>query len=165
MTTVNEIKLIAEPGGQMIIIEREFEAPRELVFQAFTDAELFVEWMGPRTLKMNLETFDARDGGSWRYVHSDDDGNGYAFRGSFHEVTAPVRIIQTFEFEGLPERGHVTLETAEFVELPGGRTRILMESVFRSNADRDGMLQSGMEGGMNDSFLRLGELLEKLQTK
>ncbi|GBG10692.1 ATPase [Paenibacillus agaridevorans] len=165
MTTVNETKLIAEPGSQMIKIEREFNAPRELVFEAFTDAKLFVEWMGPRILKMNLETFEPRDGGRWKYVHSDNDGNAYAFRGVFHEVTAPVRIIQTFEFEGLPEKGHVSLETAEFVELPGGRTRIVMESIFRSVADRDGMLQSGMESGMNDSFLRLGELLEKLQSK
>jgi uncharacterized protein YndB with AHSA1/START domain len=76
---------------------------------------------------------------------------------------APERIIQTFEFEGLPEKGHVTLETAMLEELPGGRTKIVMESVFRSLADRDGMLQSGMEGGLNDSFSRLVELLQKLQ--
>jgi len=165
MNVLNETKVTAEPGKQMITIEREFDAPRELVFEAFTDAELFAEWMGPRRLVMTLETFEPRDGGSWRYVHRDEHGNAYGFHGVFHEVTAPERIIQTFEFEGLPERGHVTLETATFVPLPGDRTRIVMESVFRSVADRDGMLQSGMEGGLNESFGRLVELLEKRKNR
>ncbi|MBB6670365.1 SRPBCC family protein [Cohnella nanjingensis] len=165
MTISYETKVTAEPGKQLILIEREFDAPRELVFEAFTDAELFVEWMGPRNLAMTLETFEPRDGGSWRYIHRDEAGNAYGFHGVFHEVSAPERIIQTFEFEGLPERGHVTLETVIFEELPGGKTKIRMESVFRSVADRDGMVQSGMEGGLNDSFGRLVELLEKLKNK
>jgi uncharacterized protein YndB with AHSA1/START domain len=165
MTIVNQTKVIAEPGKQMITIEREFDAPRELVFEAFTDAELFVEWMGPSRLAMTLEKFEPHDGGAWRYVSSDDHGNAYGFHGVFHEVLAPERIIQTFEFEGLPEKGHVTLETAMFEELPGGRTKIVMESVFRNVADRDGMMQSGMENGLNDSFGRLVELLAKLQAK
>jgi uncharacterized protein YndB with AHSA1/START domain len=165
MTTGFKTKLIAEPGKQMITIEREFDAPRELVFEAFTDAEMFKEWMGPSRLAMTLETFEPRDGGSWRYVHSDGNGGAYAFHGVFHEVTAPERIIQTFEFEGLPERGHVTLDTVMFVELPEGRTKLVMESVFRSVADRDGMLQSGMEEGIGDSFAKLTALLQRLQGK
>ncbi|MCC3373758.1 SRPBCC family protein [Cohnella sp. REN36] len=165
MTTSYETKVIAEPGKQVILIEREFDAPRELVFEAFTDAELFKEWMGPRQLAMTLEAFEARDGGNWRYVTRDDAGNEYGFRGVFHEVTAPERIIQTFEFEGMPERGHVTLETATFEALPGDRTLIRMESVFRNVTDRDGMLQSGMEGGLNESFARLVELLAKLKNR
>jgi len=80
-------------------------------------------------------------------------------------VTAPERIIQTFEYEGLPEKGHVTLETATFKPLPGGRTKLLIESVFRNVADRDGMLQSGMEGGLNDSFSKLADLLNRLKSK
>ncbi|MBM7566973.1 SRPBCC family protein [Paenibacillus sacheonensis] len=166
MTVLNETKLTAEPGKQAILIEREFDAPREHVFEAFTDADLFVQWMGPSALTMELEKFDARDGGAWKYVSKDPNGGGaYAFCGVFHEVTAPERIVQTFEFLGLPERGHVTLETAVFEELPGERTIVKMESVFRSVADRDGMLQSGMEGGMNDSFNRLTELLKTLRKR
>ncbi|TMV48580.1 ATPase [Paenibacillus mesophilus] len=165
MTTLNETKLIAEPGSQMIFIEREFDAPRELVFEAFTDADLFAQWSGPDRLTTEIIAFEARDGGHWKYVSKDPDGHEFAFNGVFHEVTKPERIIQTFEFLGLPERGHVTLETALFVELPGGRTLVKMESVFRSVADRDGMLQSGMEGGMNEGFARLTELLKKLQAK
>ncbi len=112
---------------------------------------------------MKLETFEPRNGGSWRYIHTDQDGNEYGFRGVIHEVAAPERIIQTFEFEGLPEKGHVTLETARFEALSGDRTKVTLQSVFQSVADRDGMVQSGMERGVNDSHDRLDELVEKLQ--
>jgi len=111
---------------------------------------------------MKLETFEPKNGGAWRYIHQDQKGNAYTFRGVFHDITAPERIIQTFEFEGLPEKGHVTLETARFEALPGNRTKLTAQSVFQSVADRDGMLQSGMEGGVNDSYDRLDELLEKM---
>jgi uncharacterized protein YndB with AHSA1/START domain len=163
MTKHNKTNIIAEAGKQEIVVIREFDAPRELVFKAFTDPQLFVQWLGPRDLTMTLETFEPKTGGSWRYIHRDKEGNAYAFHGVNHEVTAPERIIQTFEFEGLPEKGHVTLETARFEALPDGRTKLTMQSVFQSAADRDGMLQSGMEEGMNDSYDRLDELLEKMQ--
>ncbi|SFJ12354.1 Uncharacterized conserved protein YndB, AHSA1/START domain [Paenibacillus sp. UNC496MF] len=163
MTNGYDTLITAEPGKQTIGITREFDAPRELVFRAFTDPELYAEWLGPRELTMKLETFEPRDGGFYRYVHADAAGNEYGFRGVFHEVTAPERIIQTFEFEGMPERGHVTLETALFHELPGGRTRIVMESVFRSVEGRDGMLQSDMERGVRDSYARLADMLERLK--
>ena len=156
-------KITAEPGKQEIIIEREFDAPRELVFKAFTDPELYVQWIGPRGLTMTLETFEPKNGGSWRYIQKDADGNEYAFHGVNHEVLSPERIIGTFEFEGLPEKGHVILETARFEALPGNRTKMTSQSVFQSVVDRDGMLQSGMEEGVNDSYDRLDELLEKMQ--
>ncbi len=155
--------LVAEPGTQEIRITREFEAPRELVFRAFTDPNLYAQWMGPRRLTMHLETFEPRDGGRWRYVQTDESGQEFGFHGVNHEVHAPERIIGTFEYEGLPERGHVLLQTARFEELPGNRTRVHLQSVFQSVQDRDGMLQSGMEEGMNESFDRLDELLERMQ--
>ena len=163
MTKQNKTSVTAEPGKQEILVIREFDAPRELVFKAFTDPELYVQWLGPRDLTMTLEKFEPKTGGSWRYIHRDQAGNAYAFHGINHEVTAPERIIGTFEFEGLPEQGHVTLETARFEVLPGHRTRLTIQSVFQSVEDRDGMLQSGMEEGMNDSYARLDELLEKRQ--
>jgi uncharacterized protein YndB with AHSA1/START domain len=162
MTKNNKTKITAEPGKQELIVTREFDAPRELVFKAFTDPKLLVQWLGPRDLTMRLETFEPRNGGSWRYIHADQAGNEYGFHGVIHEVAAPERIIQTFEFDGLPEKGHVTLETARFETLPGDRTRLTLQSVFQSVADRDGMLQSGMEEGMNDSYDRLRELLEEM---
>jgi uncharacterized protein YndB with AHSA1/START domain len=158
--TVNKTKVVAEPGKQEVIITREFDAPRELVFRAFTDPKLYVQWLGPRSLTMRLEKFEPTSGGGWRYVHKDKDGNEFGFHGVIHEVLAPERIIDTFEFEGLPEKGHVSLQTAKFEELPGGRTRVTAQAVFQSVADRDGMVQSGMEQGVVESHERLDELLK-----
>ena len=158
----NKTMLKAEPGKQEVLVTREFDAPRELVFKAYTDPKLYVQWLGPRGFGMKLETFEPRSGGRWRYIHIDPQGNEFGFHGVNHEVLAPERIIGTFEFEGLPEKGHVMLETVRFEELPGGRTRVTTQSVFQSVADRDGMVASGMERGVVDSHERLDELLEKI---
>jgi len=155
--------VIAEPGAQEIIITRIFDAPRELVFQAHIDPKLLIKWLGPRELKMTIEKLEPRSGGSWRYIHTDKDGNKFGFHGIFHEIAAPDRAIQTFEFEGLPEKGHVSLETARFEELPNSKTKLTITSVFQSVADRDGMIQADMERGLNESHERLDELLSALQ--
>jgi len=155
----NQTKISAEPGKQEIFIVREFEAPRELVFKAFTDPKLIVRWLGPRELTMKIDRFEPRSGGSYRYIHSDNQGNEFVFHGVVHDVTAPERVIQTFEFEGLPESGHVVLETTKFEALPDNRTRVTVQSVFQSVADRDGMAQAGMEGGVKESHERLDEIL------
>lgn len=153
--------LVAEPGRQELFIIREFDAPRELVFRTFTDAGLYAQWLGPRIYTMTLERFEPRSGGSWRYIHKDKEGNEFGFHGIYHEVSAPEMLVDTFEFEGMP--GHVTLETARFETLPGDRTKLVVQVVFQSVEDRDGMLQSGMEEGLNDSYDRLDELLEKMK--
>jgi uncharacterized protein YndB with AHSA1/START domain len=158
----NRTTITAEPGKLDLFIIREFEAPRELVFKAYTDPELVKQWLGPRGLKMTIERFESKDGGTYRYIHEDPQGNKFAFRGVNHEVRTPERIIGTFEFEGLPERGHVALQTARFEALPDGRTRVTSQSVFQSVTDRDGMLQSGMERGVNQGFERLDELLASM---
>jgi uncharacterized protein YndB with AHSA1/START domain len=165
MTNKNQTKITAEPGKQEVTIIREFEAPRELVFKAYTDPELFKQWMGPGEYTMDLEKFEPKSGGSWRYISRDKNGNSFAFNGVNHEVTAPERIIGTFEFEGLPERGHVALETAKFESLPGNRTKVTTHSVFQTVADRDGMVSSGMEWGVNESHKRLDELLNSVLVK
>ncbi len=159
----NITTLKALPGTHEIEVTREFDAPRGLVFKAFTDPELYVQWLGPKRLTMTLEKFEPKNGGSYRYIHKDDKGNEYAFHGVYHDVTSPERIISTFEFEGLPEKGHVSLETSQFEELPGGRTRLINQTVFQTVADRDGMLQSGMEKGIRESNERLDNLLENLR--
>lgn len=159
MKNKNRTQITAEPGKQELFIIREFDAPRELVFRAHTEPELYVQWLGPRDLTMHLETFEPYTGGQWRYISKDQNGNQYGFRGVFHEITPPERMIQTFEYEGLPETGHVSLETLTLEPLPAGRTRVTIHSVFQSIADRDGMIQSGMEHGVNDGYARLDELL------
>ncbi|HEX7589329.1 MAG TPA: SRPBCC family protein [Anaerolineae bacterium] len=158
---MNKTIVVAEPGKQEIFVTREFDAPRELVFKAFTDAKLYAQWIGPRGLTTTIETFESKSGGRWRYTQKGADGQTHGFHGVNHEVLAPERIIGTFEYEGLPEKGHVVLETAIFEALPDSRTRLKNQSVFQSVADRDGMIQAGMEGGMNESYERLDELLKK----
>ena len=165
MAKNNKTKITAEPGKQEIVITREFEAPRELVFKAYIDPQLIPQWWGPRYLTTEVDKLDMRPGGQWRFINRDEQGNEYAFHGVYHEVLAPERVIDTFEFEGLPETGHVTLETMRLEELPGGRTRLIVQSVFQSLADRDGTLQSGMQEGVNDTYDRLAELLEKLKNE
>ena len=155
--------VFAEPGKQEILITREFDAPRELVFKVCMDPKLIPEWWGPRYLSTEVDKMDVKPGGQWRFINRDAEGNAYAFHGVYHEVHAPERVIDTFEFEGLPEAGHVTLETMKLEELPGGRTRLTAQSVFQSLADRDAALQSGMESGINDTYNRLEELLEELK--
>lgn len=160
-TNKNQTVITAEPGKQELFITREFAASREMVFRAHTDPDLYVQWLGPHGYSMKLITFEPRSGGSWRYISGDDEGNEYAFHGVFHEVT-PERMIQTFEYEGLPEAGHVTLETLKLEALPGNRTRLTIQSLFQSVEDRDGMIQAGMEIGVNDGYERLDDLLARL---
>jgi uncharacterized protein YndB with AHSA1/START domain len=110
---------------------------------------------------MKIEKYESRSGGAYRYFICNRQGKTIAaFNGAIHEVTAPERIIQTFEFEGLPERGHVTLDTVIFEELPDNRTKVTAHSVFRSVADRNAMMQSGVEKGLNEGYRKLDALLQ-----
>jgi len=161
MSSKNQIAVTAEPGKQEVFITREFDAPRELVFKAHTDPKLYAQWLGPRGYEMILETFEPHSGGRDRYIHKDQNGNEFGFHGVFHEISEEL-MIQTFEFEGLPESGHVTLDTMRLEKLPGDRTRVTIQSLFQSVSDRDGMVQSGMEHGMREGYERLDELLEKI---
>ncbi len=157
---MGKTQITAEPGIPQIIISREFDAPRDLVFRAYTDPELLPLWLGPRDLTMKIEEFDVRDGGKWRYVATDADGNEYGFHGVFHGNPSPDAIVQTFEFEGAA--GHVSLDTYTF-EDRRGRTLARSVSSFQSVEDRDWMIASDMERGVRDSGERLTELLAKLQ--
>lgn len=163
MATSNKTVVTAEPGKQEVTITREFEAPRQLVYKAHIDPELYVRWLGPHGYQMMLETFEPYSGGRYRYIHKDQDGNEFAFHGCFHEMSEDL-MIQTFEFEGLPDKGHVTLDTMRLESLPGKRTRITIQSVFQSVADRDGMVQAGMETGVREGYERLDDILEQLKT-
>jgi uncharacterized protein YndB with AHSA1/START domain len=157
---MSKTRITAEPGVPLITIEREFDAPRDLVFRAYTDPELIVRWLGPRELTTRFEEYDVRDGGRWRYVSTDPDGNEYGFHGVFHGTPSPDATVQTFEFEGVP--GHVALETLTMTE-HDGRTLVRTVSSFQSVEDRDGMVESGMEHGVHDSDARLAELLATMQ--
>jgi len=158
----NKTTVTAEPGKQELFIIREFDAPRELVFKAYTDPELCAQWVGPNDLTVTAEKMDAGAGGSYVFVH-ERGGHAYRFHGVYHEVLTPERIIGTFEFDGLPETGHVLMGTTKFEDLGSGRSRIVHQSVFQSVQDRDGMVQSGMERGVSEGYDKLDVLLAGLQ--
>jgi uncharacterized protein YndB with AHSA1/START domain len=155
----SQVATVTTPADREIRIERVFDAPRDRVFAAITDPALIPEWWGPRSTTAVVEEMDVRTGGRWRFLVTDSDGQKTAFRGAYREVTSPERIVQTFEWEGMP--GHVSVETATFEDL-GDRTRVTTVSVFHTTEERDGMLASGMEGGMQETYQRLDELLARL---
>ena len=155
-STMSDMQVVADPGTNDISITRSFDAPRELVFKAYTEPDAVRQWWGQASSQTEVDELEARAGGCWRFVERDGEGNEYGFHGVYHEAVAPERIVNTFEFEGMP--GHVLLETVTFEE-QDGRTLITSVSVFQSVADRDGMLQSGMEGGAAESYERLDEYL------
>jgi uncharacterized protein YndB with AHSA1/START domain len=159
--TMPKTDYVIEPGRQDITSTTVLDAPRELVFRAYTDPKLFAQWWGPRRYTNTIDKFEARPGGQWRVVHRAADGGEHGFHGVHHDVVAPERIVATFEYEGVP--GHVALQTATF-EPVGNKTRLVSQIVFQSIADRDGMVASGMQEGADESMERLAELLEKMKS-
>lgn len=151
--------IVAEPGVPQIVITREFAAPRDLLFRAHVDPEMLVRWLGPRDLTMTIDQNDVRNGGTWRFVHRDAGGNEYGFHGVFHGDPSPDGAVRTFEYEGAP--GHVSLETLTFEER-GDKTLLRTNAVYQSVADRDAMIESGMESGVEDGYARLDELVAAL---
>ncbi|HML22939.1 MAG TPA: SRPBCC family protein [Aggregatilinea sp.] len=156
---MSKLNLIAEPGQLDIRMIRDFDAPRELVFKACTDPALVAQWWGLKNTTTVVEKLELKMGGLWRFIEHNADGEEHAFRGVYHEVTAPERLVYTFEYEPMP--GHILLETIEFEE-HDGKTRVIDTSVYQSVEDRDGMLSTGMSDGAEESWDRLEELLAKL---
>jgi uncharacterized protein YndB with AHSA1/START domain len=151
--------IMVEPGKQEIIITRVLDAPRALVFKAYTDLAAIPQWWGPRYLTTTVEKMEVRPGGLWRFCQRDAQGNEFNFHGVYHSVESPARLVSTFEFEGVP--GHVSLETLTLEE-QNGKTALKTLSVFQSVEDRDAMVGSGMEGGVTDTYDRFEELLTKM---
>jgi uncharacterized protein YndB with AHSA1/START domain len=156
--TKSDNRMAVEPGTQDVLLTWTFEAPCRLVFQAYTDPQMIVNWWGPRELTTTVERLDSKSGGGWRFVQRDADGHVYAFHGVFHEVSPIQRIVRTFEYEGAP--GRVMLETVRFEEVDG-RTHLTTHSLFQSVADRDQMVDAGMERGVLDSMARLADVIAR----
>lgn len=156
---MGKTQIIAEPGTTTILMRRTFDAPRDLVHRAYADPELLKQWLGPRRLEMRIDEYELRHRGRYRFVHLDADGTEYGFRGVFHgDQGIDGGMMRTFEFEGYP--GHVSFETARFLE-DGGRTTVESVAVFTSVEDRDGMIASGMESGVEEGYDKLDELLAR----
>jgi uncharacterized protein YndB with AHSA1/START domain len=148
--------VVRTPSDREIVSERIFDAARDRVFAAYTDPELIPAWWGPRSMTTIVDRMDVRPGGAWRFVMRQPDGEESGFRGIYREVTPPERIVQTFEWEGMP--GHVIVDATTFEDL-GGRTKLTTVSLFHTTEERDGMLASGMERGLTETHDRLAELL------
>ena len=155
--TIRTAAIEADPTIPAIHITRDFAASAAQLYRAHTDPEIFARWIGPDRMDTEILTWDARDGGEWRYV-ARRDGQEYAFRGCFHTVRED-RLVQTFTFEGFPDA--VALETLTFTDLGDGRTRLHATSLCDSFEDRDAMLSSGMDVGVNEGYAKLDGLLER----
>jgi len=157
-TSTEKPTKVTSSGDREIRIERVFDAPRDRVWRAYTDPQLLAQWWG-RGNKLVVEKFELKRGGHWRVVEHGPDGV-HGFEGRYREVTPQDRIVQTFEWDGMP--GHPSVETAEFQDLGDGRTRVVITSLFFTAEERDGMLGSGMEGGVTQSYEALDRLLATL---
>ncbi|MEV6844843.1 SRPBCC domain-containing protein [Actinoplanes sp. NPDC051411] len=155
MSTTAETTIEADPAVPIIRLTRDFAATPGQLLRAHTDPALFVRWNGPNSLETRIDQWDARSGGSFRYVSS-REGAEFAFRGCFHEIR-PDRIVRTFTYEGDPDG--VALETLWFEDLGAGRTRLRTQSLVDSFETRDGWLRSGMEVGVNEGHAKLEELI------
>jgi uncharacterized protein YndB with AHSA1/START domain len=155
MNVIAEATIEADPKVPVIRITRDFNATPAQLLRAHTDPDLFVQWVGPNGMTTKIDQWDARTGGSWRFVQ-DAEGAEFAFRGCFHEIR-PDRIVQTFTYEGEPDG--VALETLVFEDLGDGRTRMLASSLCDSFEGRDAWLQSGMETGVHEGYAKLDRLL------
>lgn len=151
----------APAGLPFVDMTREFDAPRELLFRAYTEPDLLKQWLGPAKYEMVVDRYEVRDGGRWRYVHRDGDGNEYGFHGVFHGDPTPDVMTQTFEFEGAP--GHVSLDTLVLEDV-GGRTLARTRSVFQTLEARDAMVAAGMAQGVDEGYGRLDDLLARMRT-
>lgn len=149
---------VTTPTEREIRIERIFDAPREKVWRAFTDPALVAQWWG-RGNKLVIERMEVERGGHWKFVEHSPEGT-HGFEGRYREVQKPERIVQTFEWDGMP--GHVAVETVTLEDLGDGRTKVINTSLFHTTEERDGMLHSGMEQGLSESYAALDRVLEKM---
>ncbi len=154
-TRYEKAAIQADPDVPAIHIWRDFAGTPAQLFRAHTDPELFARWAGPDGMENQIDQWEARDGGSWRYVAT-GHGREAGFRGCFHTVRED-RIVQTFTWEGMPDE--VSLETLTFEDLGDGRTRLHGVSLCDSFEARDQWLASGMETGVNDGYAAIDALL------
>lgn len=160
MTTATKQATLTTPTDRTILVERVFDASRDRVWRAYTQPDLVAQWWG-RGNKLDVVRYEVERGGHWRFVEHSPDGQSHGFEGRFREVTPQDRLVYTFEWDGMP--GYTILETAMFEPIGPDRTRVTTTALFFSTEERDGMLHSGMEGGMNESYAALDRLLASMK--
>ncbi len=150
--------VVTAPGDTEIRTERIFDAPPELIFECYSDPDLFSQWVGPEGLEMVVEEYDFQVGGNWRYLQRDPEGNEYVFFGEFRKIDPPNRLKQTFNFIMEPQPP-AAIDEMDLIPIEGGQTRVVTVTTFEAKEYRDGMLQSGMEQGMDEGYAKLDRLL------
>lgn len=143
------------PSDREILMTRVFDAPRRLVYDAFTKPELIARWLGPRGFTLPVCEVDLRVGGTYRYVSEAPDGSRLGWGGTFREIVPLERIVHTESFDDYPGEALVTTVWTE----QGGRTVMNLTMAFESKEIRDMVVSSGMEHGAAESYDRLSELL------
>ncbi len=144
------------PADDQILITREFDAPKRLVYQAWTTAELIKRWWSGQRGEVTVAEIDLRVGGTWRYVMTANAGFEVGFHGEYREIVPEERLVYTESFEGMPDAGN-SLTTATFTE-EDGRTVLALLTVCPSREVRDAIIDSGMEGGMQEQMDALEEV-------
>jgi uncharacterized protein YndB with AHSA1/START domain len=155
----NPLTVHAPEGGQSMEFEREFDYPVAALFQAHADPALLAQWLGPHGTEWQIERYDFRTGGGFRYLDVGKDGTVHAFNGVFHRVRENELVIQTFEYEGFPDLP--SLDMLVFEDLGDGRSRLSGRSVSPTVEAAKGWLDSGAEIGMREGYERLDALLAK----
>jgi uncharacterized protein YndB with AHSA1/START domain len=162
MSTSETVRMAAKvttPTDREIHIERIFNAPRDRAWRAMTNPTLVAQWWG-RGNKLVIDRMEVERGGHWRFVEHGRDGV-HGFEGRYREATPPERVVQTFEWDGMP--GYVAIETVTLEDLGDGRTKVVNTSLFHTKEERDGILQAGMEKGLNESYAALDKVLGSLK--
>jgi uncharacterized protein YndB with AHSA1/START domain len=157
----NATTITANPGEQVVDIDRVLDAPIADVYRAYSEPDLIAQWMGPHGYEMEISKFDLRTGGEWAFTHRNPEGEVFEFRGCYHDIRPRESMTQTFEFLGVP--GHVSLERVTFEDL-GSSTRVRIHAVYQSVEDRDGIVASGMAMGVTQGFERMDALLAASMT-
>jgi uncharacterized protein YndB with AHSA1/START domain len=158
--STHPVTITAPEGSPFIEIVRDINAPVEAVYRAHREPELVQQWLGPRGYDMKIERWDLRTGGGYRYIHVNENGQEFTFNGVFHVARPNDFVVQTFEFEGIPDV--VSIEALRFKDLGNGRTRLTIHSTYPSQKARDGMIAAGMEKGVTQGYERLDALLGDL---
>jgi uncharacterized protein YndB with AHSA1/START domain len=144
-----------------IIMERTFDAPRDLVWKVIADPKLIPQWWGPRSTETVVDKMEFKKGGTWRFVQKDPGGAEYAFNGVYQDIKAPERIVYSFNFEPIGPGHELTEEMT--LEEQGEKTKVTSKAMYRTLEDLEGMLKSGMEEGANETMDRLEEVLNRMK--
>jgi uncharacterized protein YndB with AHSA1/START domain len=162
-TTHSGKATVTLPADNQLLITREFDAPAELVFKAFTTPELVERWWSGKRGRVTSVEIDLREGGGWRYVMETNDGMEVAFHGEYREIVPGRRLVSTEVFEGIPDaEEHASLNTMTLTE-SDGRTAVEVLVEHKTKEDRDAHVNSGMEGGMQEAYDLLEEVSRSLR--